>query len=252
VNDALATVARFRGLAEAYERYRPDYPPGAIAAVLAGVATPADVADVGAGTGISTRALARAGARAVAIEPSSEMRAIARARGCDARDGSATATGLIDASVDAVSAFQAFHWFATPDALAEFARILRRPGRLAIVWNERALDDPFTAAFRALAQQHGEAAMMAGIDFDEARLEPLLRAAGFVQFRLQTFANAQRVDRESLLGRMRSTSYAPRAGDALDRLIADFAALHARFASPGGTVEIRYKTEVFLADLRTA
>ena len=248
MRNARGSIERFYGLAETYERYRPGYPTQAVATILAGLPAPADVADIGAGTGISTRALVAAGARAIAVEPNADMRALAVALGSDARDGTAQATGLAAASVDAVTAFQAFHWFAKPDTLAEFSRILRRPGRLALVWNERSRDDAFTAAFRDLERRHGEAEMLAGIDFDEARIEPLSRAAGFENFRLQTFANSQRVDRDALIGRVCSTSYAPREGSALTALVADLHALHERFARDG-VAEIRYKTEVFLADL---
>ncbi|MBD5635763.1 MAG: class I SAM-dependent methyltransferase, partial [Candidatus Eremiobacteraeota bacterium] len=130
-------MARFFGLAERYDRFRPDYPPAAIEAILAGLPSGAVVADIGAGTGISTRALSAAGARAIAIEPNDEMRAFACASGVDARAGSAENTGLATGSVDVVGCFQAFHWFANAAPLAEFVRILRPGGRLAIVWNER-------------------------------------------------------------------------------------------------------------------
>ena len=38
--------------------------------------------------------------------------------------------------------------FHPPDALAEFARILKRGQRLAIMWNRRSKADPLTAAYR--------------------------------------------------------------------------------------------------------
>ena len=252
MSDAPSTVERFCGLADAYERHRPSYPQEAVAAILAGLPPAAAVADVGAGTGISTRALAAAGARAIAIEPNAEMRAIAVAQGSEGREGSAQATGLGAASVDAVTVFQAFHWFAQHDVMLEFARILRRPGRIALVWNERDLADAFTSAFRDLERQHGEGAMLAGIDFHDEQIGPLLRGAGFGDVRLHTFPNVQRLDRDTLVGRVRSTSYAPRHGPPLEALVADLHALHDRFASTGGLVLLRYNTEVFLADLAPA
>ena len=56
-----------------YARYRPSYPFDAIAAVLDGLTKPR-VADLGAGTGISSAALADAGAQVFAVEPNAAMR----------------------------------------------------------------------------------------------------------------------------------------------------------------------------------
>ena len=101
------------------------------------------VADVGAGTGISSRMFAARGAAVIAIEPNAAMRAAAgehpRVRW---RDGTAERTGLADRSVDVVVACQAFHWFATPAAMSEFVRIARR--RAAILQYERDERDAYS------------------------------------------------------------------------------------------------------------
>jgi SAM-dependent methyltransferase len=248
MTDGSDTVARFAGLAGRYDRYRPGYPAAALDAILAGLPPGAAVADVGAGTGISTRALLTAGARPIALEPNAEMRALATAAGLDARDGRADATGLPSASVDAVACFQAFHWFANAGALAEFARILRPGGRLAIVWNERDLRDPFARAYRELEVRYSDAGMLAGADFSDEALAPLVRGAGFAAPRLLTFPNAQRLDREALHGRMRSTSFAPRSGPALAELTRELDALFERSADTDGRVVLPYVTEVWLAE----
>ncbi|GAC1543284.1 MAG: class I SAM-dependent methyltransferase [Vulcanimicrobiaceae bacterium] len=245
----LASAQRFTGLAGDYDRYRPTYPREAIAAILDGLPVPATIADIGAGTGIATRALASAGANAVAIEPNDEMRAIAAAHGLDARPGTAAATGLPDGSVDGVTCFQAFHWFANEAALGEFARVLRDGGRLALIWNERETRaDPFTREFRALEEQFGEAAMLAGMNFADASLEPLLRSAGFTGIRRLQFHNEQRLDAEGLVGRVRSTSYAPRGGPALADVERALRALHDRFADRSGHATLAYRTDVYIGE----
>jgi ubiquinone/menaquinone biosynthesis C-methylase UbiE len=53
------------------------------------------------------------------------------------RGGTATETGLAEASSDLVTVAQAFHWFDVPAALAEFRRILATPGWCAAFWNLR-------------------------------------------------------------------------------------------------------------------
>lgn len=104
------------------------------------------VADLGAGTGILTRALLAQGAQVHAVEPSLAMTEVLSARSSELSDGAgqdglqvhlttAEATGLGEASCDVVVAAQAWHWF--DDALVqdEVLRILRPGGVLAVVAN---------------------------------------------------------------------------------------------------------------------
>ncbi|MBD5654441.1 MAG: class I SAM-dependent methyltransferase [Candidatus Eremiobacteraeota bacterium] len=242
-------AARFDGLAATYERFRPSYPADAIAAILADLPIGPTVVDVGAGTGISTRALVAAGAHAIAIEPNDEMRAIARECGVDARPGTATATGLSDRCAEAVACFQAFHWFATPEALAEFGRILRPSGRVALVWNERDTTDPFTADYAAIERRRCGSDGRAAIDCPDILIETLLVENGFAGLRRATFANEQRMDADAVIGRMRSSSYAPREAAVLDLLVAELRAAHELHAASDGFVTFRYRTEVTLAEL---
>jgi len=121
--------------AEEYEATRPSYPDELLD--LLPVASGATVLDLGAGTGKLTRVLARRYARVIAVEPLDGMRAILErvVRDVEALPGSAEQIPLDDASVDAVFAAQAFHWFDHARAIPEIARVLRPGGVLAIVWN---------------------------------------------------------------------------------------------------------------------
>jgi SAM-dependent methyltransferase len=95
------------------------------------------VLDLGAGTGKLTQILAARYAHVIAVEPLEELRALlaVRAPGAEVRAGAAEAIPLDDASVDAVFAGQAFHWFANDSAVGEIARVLRPGGVLALLWN---------------------------------------------------------------------------------------------------------------------
>lgn len=69
---------RFDGLADVYDLNRPDYPAAImerLAAMVASIEGPRSCLDVGCGTGISTRALARAlpGWAIVGLEPNADM-----------------------------------------------------------------------------------------------------------------------------------------------------------------------------------
>jgi SAM-dependent methyltransferase len=245
----LPTAARFCGLAAIYDRYRPRYPAAAIAAILEGLPIRPTIVDVGAGTGISTRALTSAGAHAIAIEPNEEMRALALELGVDARPGTAVATGLSDRCTEAVTAFQAFHWFAGPEALAEFRRILRPAGRVALVWNERDTRDPFTQEYAALERRYCDSGGSAAIDFPDDRAATLLAASGFGNLRRFSFPNGQRMQLDDVIGRMQSTSYSPKPGAARDAFAAELHRAHARHSLPDGSVTFAYRTDVTLAEL---
>jgi len=138
----------FTGLAGDYSRYRPGYSPSVVSAVLALLDRPfaeADVADVGAGTGIWTRILAARGPRSVvAVEPNDDMRqqGVLASRGTNIawRKGSGEATGLPAGSVDLASMASSFHWVDFDKGCAEFQRILRPGGRFVAVWNPRLIE----------------------------------------------------------------------------------------------------------------
>ena len=80
-----------------------------------------------------------AAARVVAVEPVDAMRAelAAAAPRAQVLAGTAEALPLADGAADMLVVAQAFHWFATRAALAEFARVLRPGGHLVLVWNDR-------------------------------------------------------------------------------------------------------------------
>jgi SAM-dependent methyltransferase len=136
--ERLRHASSFGPVAAAYADHRPSYADEAIRWSLAPLATAVPrVVDVGAGTGILTAALIRLGADVTAVEPDPEMLAELRRRvpGARAGSGSAEALPLPDASVDAVLAGQAMHWFDLERALPEIARVLVPGGVLAGLWN---------------------------------------------------------------------------------------------------------------------
>lgn len=142
MKDVHDSAARgFAAQADAYARGRPEYPDaivGWLSSAL-GLGPGRRVVDLGAGTGKFTRRLLETGADVVAVEPVAAMRErlAERVPGVPALDGTAQSMPLPDASTDAVVCAQAFHWFATRDALVEIRRVLRPGGVLGLVWNER-------------------------------------------------------------------------------------------------------------------
>ncbi|MFI9150284.1 class I SAM-dependent methyltransferase [Streptomyces sp. NPDC053367] len=133
-------ASSFGAAAVAYAEHRPDYAPAAVRWALDAAPGPR-VLDLGAGTGKLTAGAVALGADVVAVEPDAVMltelrRALPAVR---ALRGSAESIPMPDASVDAVLAGNALHWFDMALAGPEIARVLAPGGVLAGLWN--VLDD---------------------------------------------------------------------------------------------------------------
>jgi SAM-dependent methyltransferase len=235
----------FGDAAAAYDRARPDYPPEAVAWLAERlVLRPGrTVVDVAAGTGKLTRPLAATGAEAIAVEPVAEMRARIGPAAARALEGTAEAIPLADASADAVTVGQAFHWFDGPAALAEIHRILRPGGALALVWNRRSLEHPLHAAIeRIVAPHRGDAPEHRGgawrAVFDETAL--------FGPLEERTFEHSRPHDADALAGRVGSTSFVAALDDGPQ---ADVIAAVRALASQG-PVDVPYVCEVLVCDRR--
>jgi SAM-dependent methyltransferase len=244
-----ASAVRFNERSDDYDRYRPSYPSAVIDALFAGLAAPETltVVDVGAGTGIASRLLAARGARTIAVEPNPEMRATAANHGLDVLDANADALPLPDGSADLVASFQAFHWFATAESVAEFRRVLQSGGRIALVWNERDDGDPFTREFGDTVDHFGDRMALAGYRNGSAYIQDLLRDGGLANVRLTSFPSGQRLDYKGLLGRVRSTSYAPRAGPDYDAMLERLARAFATY-SHEGAIDLVYRTDLYMGE----
>lgn len=193
--------------AERYDRARPSYPSAALA-VLAqglGIGPGRRVLDLAAGTGKLTAQLAGLGAEVVAVEPLEAMRAVLAKRlpAVEVRDGAAEAIPLPDASVDAVTVGQAFHWFDVPRALGEVARVLRPGGGLAMLWNDEDERVPWVAAMNHL--MHDSQALPFDPDQDWSLV--LGADARFGDVRATRYEFGQAVTVDLLLELVASTSY---------------------------------------------
>lgn len=244
-------TGRFSNRAADYARFRPSYPNTAIDAVLSGLRPSTELlaADVGAGTGISARLLADRGVRVTAVEPNESMRSAAEPHPrVTFTDGTAESTGLDAGAFDLVLCAQAFHWFRFNEALAEFARILRAGGRVALVWNQRDERDEFTRSY-------GEAIRTASRNDPAAEREfngsnALAVSPLFTGYRRLAFPSVQSLDREGLRGRATSASYVPKDGPRLSALLETLDRIHARASTPDGRAELRYETVVHLCEKR--
>ena len=227
-------AAGFARAADVYERARPEYPPEAVAWLVDRLELRPGrvVVDVAAGTGKLTRLLVPSGAGVVAVEPLAEMRAQLEEAvpGLEALEGTAEALPLADDFADAITVAAAFHWFRRDDALAEFARVLRPGGRLAIVYNLRDPESALQWELTRMLERHGaELAWMRRIDTGAILEEsPLFGSPEHAEFR-----HEQRFDPDGLVERVSSISYvALLEGREREELLAQVRELGERQVSP--------------------
>jgi SAM-dependent methyltransferase len=176
----------FGGAAAAYAEHRPDYAEAAVRWALEPVwdRRPVRVVDIGAGTGKLTATLVGLGAEVTAVEPDPQMLAELRRAMPEVRSvpGSAEEMPLPDASVDAVLAGQAMHWFDLDRAIPEIARVLTPGGVLAGLWN---VDDDqvgWVAGLAEISKRQGSATVLRWRDGEGWSRQQRLFEAGSGRF----------------------------------------------------------------------
>ena len=249
------STQRFSSRVENYIKYRPGYPNEIVETlrIECGLTSGSIIADVGSGTGILTEMFLRNGNTVYGIEPNREMREAAerllkdypRFRSVAAR---AEETTLDDASVDFVTAGQAFHWFDREKTGEEFARVLKPQGWIALIWNERVTTTTrFLVAYEQLLKDYST-------DYeqvDHRRIdEDVIRDFfGSDDFRLKRFKNVQVFDYEGLKGRLLSSSYAPEEGrPSYEPMLAELERIFQTYQDEGKVV-FEYVTQMYYGQL---
>ena len=248
---------RFSSRVDAYVKYRPGYPLSLLNEIQqqTGLGSTAAIADFGSGTGIFTRQLLQAGYEVFAVEPNREMREAAEIilsaePHFHSIDADAENSGLASASIDLITAAQAFHWFNTDTARQEFRRVLKADGKLALIWNKRKVSRPFQqtydAILRELAPEYGKVNHM---NLTATDIESFFATGSMQRF---VFDNSQRLDFAALMGRLKSSSYCPEEkSPQFIPLATELLSLFDQYAIDGA-VEFEYDTELYLGSIANA
>ena len=251
--------SRFSGRAENYARYRPGYPKeilqflGERCALRSGSA----IADVGSGAGALSALFLEDGHRVFGVEPNREMRAAAeRLLGdnplFESVDGTAEDTTLATQSVDLVVAANSLHWVERDAARAEFTRVLRPGGRVAVVWSmSRESGTPFLEAHTELVLTHrtgggaggaGDVHGMTEAFFDDG-------SGGHRGHETARFPYFQALDFEGLKGLVLSSSTMPAPGrPGSEEMLRDLEGIFGANES-GGEVVMEYEVSVYCGRL---
>lgn len=237
-----------------YVRYRPGYP-GEIIELLktdCGLTGASVVADIGFGTGKLTELFLANGNAVFGIEPNKEMREAGErllAGFADFKSIAATAeeTSLPGASVDFISAGQAFHWFDRNRSRTEFARILKPGGWVVLIWNDRqTVSSSFLVEYEQLLKTY--ATDYSKVDHKQIDDEVVAEFFGYAP-RKRVFPSLQEFDYNGLKGRLLSSSYAPEEGQPkFAEMIADLEKLFSK-RQKGGCVQFVYDTVVYYGKL---
>ena len=213
----LDPTKRFSNRVDNYVKYRPGYPAAIIDLLRSecGLTSESIVADLGSGTGLLAELFLENGNQVLGVEPNREMRAAgdkltAKYPKFSSIDATAEATTLINASVDFITAGQAFHWFDRARARAEFERILKPFGWVVLLWNGfRVETSPLNNAYQQFVLKYGT-------DYQAVRREVIgCDVESFYSpgdCKCARFEFQQAFDFAGLQGRLLSSSYAPEPG----------------------------------------
>jgi SAM-dependent methyltransferase len=248
---------RFSNRVEDYVRYRPGYPREILDVLRdeCGLTAESVVVDVGSGTGLLAQLFLENGNVVYGVEPNAAMRDageqyLEKYRHFCSVAGSAEATTLQDACADFIVAGQAFHWFEPKAARAEFERVLRPRGWVAVIWNERVSDrTAFQREYEQLLRAYcADYEKVAATYPQDERMKDFF---GPGAFGMKSFANWQLFDFDGLRGRLLSSSYAPAVGHPKHELM--LAALRRLFDAhaEGERVRFEYETHVCYGQLET-
>lgn len=250
------STTRFSSRVEQYVKYRPSYPKEIIPFLEKNVGLNSSfvIADVGSGTGISSKLFLDNGNKVFAVEPNNEMRAKAEEllHSYDSFisiNGTAEQTKLPDASIDMIIAGQAFHWFDAAKTKIEFRRISKPHTHCILIWNERLVTSGFEKEYEQLLLKY--ATDYKEVDHRNVSEQKIAEFFAPNDFLLKVFPNQQIFNFEGIEGRLLSSSYVP--DETHQNFPSMIAALQKLFDEyeVNNNVQFNYDTKVYIGKMRT-
>lgn len=212
------TSKKFNGRAAAYTSSRPSYSNLLIECLCQsyGLSGASAVADIGSGTGKFSRQILELGVPVFCVEPNDEMRHIAQLEldsysNFHSIEGSAENTNLKDNSVNWILSAQAFHWFDIDKFKQECKRILKKSGRIALIWNMRDMGSSLNQDWSKVFQRYCPdfCGFSSGIMQDDSKIKSFFDSG----YEFISFDHPLILDREKFIERSLSSSYSLQPSD---------------------------------------
>jgi len=212
------STRKFDGYAKEYTVGRPGYAQDLINCLYEryGISEKSVIADIGSGTGKFAKHLLERGSRVYCVEPNDDMRQTAEKElgHCEnfhSIAGNALYTNLEDGFVDFVTTAQAFHWFDVTGFKRECKRIMKKGGRVCLIWNIRDESDLVNQELREIYLQYCPdfIGFNGGIQKDDQRIRDFFdNCYDHISFDHPLF-----LDKERFMARSLSGSYSLKEGD---------------------------------------
>lgn len=241
---------RFTDTVQDYIKYRPSYPKEVLQLLIdeCDLTKNKIIADVGSGTGLLSKLFLDYGNIVYGVEPNQSMREAAEEylkeySNFYSVNGTAEATSLEDKSVDIITVGTAFHWFDVVKTKIEFRRILKKEGWVVLVWNVRNVKD--SALLRdyenLLLEYATDYKESNAIKFDKTAVEEFFSPH---EMKTDSFKNIQQFDWDGFKGRLLSSSYSLRPGDArYEEMLKELKEIFERYQHKG-RVEFLYEARL--------
>ena len=247
----------FDGLAARYQANRPDYPETLLDQLgERAPPNPLSAIDVGAGTGISTRALKRAlgnGWTVTGVEPGTDMRRQAMEstpaeEGIAYIEGTAESLPFDDTSLGVVNVGQAIQFFDRPVFYAAADRLLATGGLLSViqnnrVWQKSALLDAHETFVETNDPTYSRSYRDIDLETEFNSLEWAARSER-LEHPWERIIDADRFTGTMMSRRTMKPTVAKLGETSVEESLRSMAAQH---GNPDGTVTIPYVTELFVA-----
>ena len=237
---------RFSGMAENYNRFRPTYSSDTIRFLNDAIDFNENLvlADIGAGTGISSKMFLENGNEVYAVEPNEDMRIVlervlSKYEKFHSVEGSSEVTNLQSESIDVVISAQSLHWFNPKLATKEFSRILKSNGMIVVLYNIRRNNlEGFMSEYSDLISKYGEKYINKSDD------NLISKFFGERKVYEKILYNPQVVNFEELKGNLTSYSYIPKENNPkFKNMIEELKNIYDKY-NKDGKITLEYDTYV--------